>query len=200
MKDKDGQIRSICRRWSWPWNHTKSRSKLWKHANQLTINKLAAQRSTASSDTLKPSSKEKVHQAAGRWEKEREKACGGREVAKGEDDKCVKRQTRVISSSNVYWICSITGTHFIGSDYLQHSSGGGNSTESWKEIKKNELIDDQCLRSSSYSQQTLLNCSSLKVVGWRRPEVTDPTLQISYNQFKSGRINEANSTQQLSTL
>ena len=55
---------------------------------------------------------------------------------KGQDDKGVKRQTRVISSSNVYWICSVTGTHFIGSDYLQHLSGEGNSTESWKEIKQ----------------------------------------------------------------
>lgn len=89
---------------------------------------------------------------------------------RGQDDKHVKRQTRVISSSNVYWICLITGTHFIGSDYLQHSSGGGNSAEPRKEIKKPDLMNDQCLRSSSYSQKTLLNCSSLKVVGWRRSQ------------------------------
>lgn len=32
---------------------------------------------------------------------------------RGQDDKRVKRQTRVIYSSNVYWICSITGTHTL---------------------------------------------------------------------------------------
>lgn len=39
--------------------------------------------------------------------------------------KRVKRQTRVISNSNIYYIYSITGTEFIGSDYLQQASREG---------------------------------------------------------------------------